>query len=487
MSAPVYTSWGDAESELPPLPSLPELGTPERDQFDAKQAAMVAGLLRAARMRPPLCPSRPGPGCFCSQCGGEGWRATADGWRCAQCSPMTAHDIPLVIAWFPTAFPKGPAYGDQELTTWGNFARGLLRRREGDKDGPNFVPARFNLEADGCHVRRLGANLAARTAVALDVETNKKTAEIPPPLSEAAARVRNEGWAAMIYTSHSYRPEAPRYRIVLPLSEEIDHELPAPEVIAASLGVDGVTDTSKYTPASLFYLPSAEPEERDHHHQTVTIEGDAIDAAWVREKAGVILAERQAEQDRIAAAARAEAEKRRQAKVAAGFDPDDSLIEKLRSHFDLAGVLLSHGYSHRKGKHRHPNSESGSYGADIKVLGGIERVFSHNATDPLHADNLPDWCGGVTALDVVDVVTILDFGGNRTKALAELAQRFGLTKAEERKKLAALIFRLIRRQESQEEIERQAVAGGERLGLNRAEVCRVAAWVASQAITREAA
>lgn len=489
MSALEHDPWDDAESELPPLPplpSLPEPGTPERERFDAKQNAMVTGLLRAARMRPPLCPSRPGAGCFCSQCGGEGWRQAGDGWRCAQCSPMTAHDIPLVIAWFPTAFPKGPAYGDQQLTTWGNFARGLLRRREGDKDGPNFVPARFNLEADGRHVRRLGANLAARTAVALDVETNKVTGEIPLRFNQTVERIRNRGWAAVVYTSHSHRPEAPRYRIVVPLTEEIDHELPAPEIVADQLGVAGVLDRSKITPASLFYLPSTASEELDHH-ETVTIDGDAIDAAWMRQTAGALLAQRQAEQDRIAALARAEAAARREAKIAAGFDPDDSLIEKLRSRFDLAGVLLSHDYSHRKGKYRHPNSESGSYGADIKILGGIERVFSHNATDPLHAENLPDWCGGVTALDVIDVVTILDFGGNRTKALAELAQRFGLTKAEERKKLAALLFRLIRKQATQEQIESAAFAEGGRLGLSRAEVRRVAAWVADQAITREAA
>ena len=50
-------------------------------------------------------------------------------------------------------------------------------RREGEKDGPNFVPPRFTLEPDGRHVRRLKRNLIARTAVALDCETNKKTGE----------------------------------------------------------------------------------------------------------------------------------------------------------------------------------------------------------------------------------------------------------------------------------------------------------------------
>jgi hypothetical protein len=71
----------------PELPPLPEPGTPERGRFDAEQARMVAGLLRVARMRPALCPARPFAGCFCGQCGAQGWRRSAGGWRCTGCSP----------------------------------------------------------------------------------------------------------------------------------------------------------------------------------------------------------------------------------------------------------------------------------------------------------------------------------------------------------------------------------------------------------------
>jgi hypothetical protein len=401
---------------------------------------------------------------------------------------MSALNVPLTISLFSTAFPTGPAYGDSERTTWGAFADVFWWRREGGKDGPNFVPARFTPEPDGRHVRRLGVNLVARTAVALDCETHKITGEIPPAPADVAERIRNRGWAAAVYTSHSHRPAAPRYRVLLPLSEEIDHELPAPEVIATTLGVDRVTDTSKYTAASLFYLPSTESAELDHH-ETITTDGAAIDAAWMREAACSILAERQAEQNRIAAVARAEAERRRQAKIAAGLDPDDSLIEKLRRHFDLEEVLLSHGYEKRTGrsgnKFRHPSSQSESYGANIKIFAGIERVFSHNAGDPLHRDNLPSWCS-VTALDAIDATIILDFGGDRTKALAAFAERFGLNKAEQQKAVAALLFRMIRQQATQKAIEVAAYEKGERLGLSHVEIRRVAVWVASQ-LLREAA
>jgi hypothetical protein len=393
---------------------------------------------------------------------------------------VTARDtakLPLTISWFPTAMPDGrPAIGDPECMTWGAFCGAFWWRREGEKDGSCFAVARFSPEPDGRRVRRLKRNLVARTAIALDIEANKDTGEAAPPLSAVVAKIEGQGWAAAAYTSHNHQPSAPRYRIVLPLSEEVAHDLPAVEVIADCLGVRGVLDRSKVGAASLFYCPSA-PCGCPEHHELVTIDGNPIDAAWMRDRAGAILAERQAEADRIAAEANAEAAARREAKLAAGFDPDDSLIEKLRSRFDLDDVLRSHGYDKAGTKYRHANSMSGSYGADIKTFGGIERVFSHNGTDPLHASNLPAWCGGVTALDAFDVVAILDFAGDRDKALRELAGRFNLTKAAERKAIAALIFRMIRDQAPQEEIEAAAYAEGDRLALSRDEICRVAVWV----------
>jgi hypothetical protein len=394
--------------------------------------------------------------------------------------------LPLTISWFETAIPDRPAIGDPERTTWGEFASVFWWRREGEKDGPNFIPSRFAFETDGRHVRRLKRNVLARTAIALDCETNKETGEVPPGFADVVKRVEAKNMAAVVYTSHNHGPGNARFRAVFPLSAEIAPDLPAPEIVAEDLGVLGVLDMSKVHAASLFYLPSS-PYDRLDQHQTVTVPGAPIDAAWMTERAGALLAARQAEADRIAAEAHAEAAARREAKIAAGFNPDDSLIEKLRSRFDLGGVLLAHGYDKAGTKYRHANSSSGSFGADIKIFGGIDRVFSHNGTDPLHASNLPAWCGGVTALDAFDVVTILDFGGDRKKALRALAERFNLTKAAERKALAALIGRMISRRATQQETEKAAYAEGERLGMSRAEVCRVAAWVVEQRVMRSAA
>jgi hypothetical protein len=51
-----------------------------------------------------------------------------------------ADGLLLTVAWFETAMPDGPAYGDPETTTWGNFASIFSgSRREGNKDGQGLT------------------------------------------------------------------------------------------------------------------------------------------------------------------------------------------------------------------------------------------------------------------------------------------------------------------------------------------------------------
>jgi hypothetical protein len=390
--------------------------------------------------------------------------------------------LALTVAWFPTAMPQGPAIGDPEHITWKNFCDVLWFRRHGPKDGPGFCAARFKLEDDGRHVRRLKANVLARTAIAMDIELNKNTGEIPPSLEEIAKRFASRGWSAALWTSHNHRPlNDIRYRVVLPLMQEIDHELPSVEIIAADLGLAGVLDRSKLGAASYFYLPSCSGDDTADVHQEIIAPGAAIDAHWLTIRAKELQATRDAEADRAAAEAQAKAVARRAEMLAAGFDPDQSLIEQIRPHLgELDQILRDHGYDQRGygnvATYRHPDSQSGSFGATVKTFAGIERVYSHNAGDPLHAANLPSWCT-VSAIDAFDAVAILDFGGDRKRALRELSERFGLSKREENRAVARLIHQLIRSQASQETIETCAYAEGARLGLSRDEVIRVAVWI----------
>jgi hypothetical protein len=79
-------------------PSLPPVGSPEREAADRRQAEAIAGLLAAALSRPPGWSdvrSVPPPGAWCSCCGrarrkgGQWWREAVapTGWRCATCHP----------------------------------------------------------------------------------------------------------------------------------------------------------------------------------------------------------------------------------------------------------------------------------------------------------------------------------------------------------------------------------------------------------------
>ncbi len=331
----------------------------------------------------------------------------------------------FMVSKFPTAMPAAEqALGVMDPMTWLGLKDLLGKRREGGKDGPNIVLARFAPEPNGA-VHRLKEKVLARTAIALDCETDKKTGEVPPPVQEVVARLEAKGWTAALYTSHSHTDAAPRYRIVLPLTAEIPHELPAVEVIAHELELDGVLDRGKIGAASVFYLPSCVPGQQSNH-QTVAIDGLPIDAAWMTKNANRLLAEREAIQAERRAAVMVEAEKRRAARLKSGKKDSENLIASIRDHLDLEGELMKHGYAKRSGKFLYPGSESGIPGVHIMAGNdGVERVYSHHSGDPLAEGNLPAWCF-TKAVDAVDVVAILEFGGNQKKALHELATRFGI-------------------------------------------------------------
>ena len=346
--------------------------------------------------------------------GGTSWEAP----------PPQVADTPITVSIFPTAFPTGPAYGLMTHSTWGDLASLFLTRRTGKKDGRCFIPATFTKEPDG-RLRRLIANVSTRTAIALDCETNKLTGEVPPKFADVVDRIRNQSWCAAVYTSHSHTSAAPRYRIVLPLSEEIAPNLPVVELVAGHLGLFGVIDTSKLGPASLFYFPSCEPGSPEHHEAEL-VDGYPIHSAYIEECANELLVNREAEQAKARAEALEAAARRREERAKGGYDPDTSIVEQIRDRLDLAGELIAHGYKHVAGnRYLYPESETGIPGVYL-VTGrdAIERAYSHHSGDPLAAGNLPR--GYAKAVDAVDVVALLDHGGDFKAALRSLAKRFGL-------------------------------------------------------------
>lgn len=97
---------------------------------------------------------------------------------------------------------------------------------------------------------------------------------------------------------------------------------------------------------------------------------------------------------------------------------DVSIIEKAVAAYDLASLIEAKGYTRIGRAWLSPESSTGNPGVHIlRSPDGKERLYSHHgATDPLSNINHDGH-----ALDVVDVLVALDYGGDFKRAIAQLA------------------------------------------------------------------
>lgn len=84
------------------------------------------------------------------------------------------------------------------------------------------------------------------------------------------------GFTCAMYSTHKHRPEAPRYRILIPLDRNVspDEYEAIARRIAADLGIDCFDDTT-YQPSRLMYWPSY---SRDGEYLFDCIEGETLNA-----------------------------------------------------------------------------------------------------------------------------------------------------------------------------------------------------------------
>ena len=177
--------------------------------------------------------------------------------------------------------------------------------------GATSFPSASNVNSGNPRVvRRKAVNARTRTAITLDIEESKATGELPPAVGDIVHRLQALALASVAWTTHSHVPARPRYRVLVPLSAEIAPDLPAVEILARKLGVEGVIDRSKRGPASLFYIPSAACFDDLDHHEAHVVAGDAYDASLMEKEAGALWRSAKPEQDRIAAEAHAAAQVR---------------------------------------------------------------------------------------------------------------------------------------------------------------------------------
>ena len=132
------------------------------------------------------------------------------------------------------------------------------------KDVGGFVGGTIR---DGGH--RKADTVTARSLVTLDIDYGTaKTADL--------VRDMLDGTAWCLYSTHSHTPEAPRYRLVIPLSREVtpDEYIPVARRVADDIGID-LFDSSTYEPSRLMYWPSC---PSDGEYVFLTGEGAPLDA-----------------------------------------------------------------------------------------------------------------------------------------------------------------------------------------------------------------
>lgn len=276
-----------------------------------------------------------------------------------------------------------------------------------------FSQPKIRLEKDGKAIifgvltkpYRAAANVSAVTALGFDIECNKEDGSVPPPASEAAAMVSRTGTEAVIHTTFSHHPNAPRYRIIFPL----DKPLPPPDLKLALLVVAGAIggvshwiDRTCKDAARLFYLPSCPPDKAtlfEFYHVT----GDILSTDTLQ----VLIAHKKAtlEAKRAAKAQRLNAGGVRKINAKGG------VIQRFNATFPLDAILQSHGYERRGKRWLSPASSSGIAGVHAFEDG---RMFSH------HTDILGNQG---TLSDSFEAFALLEYGGDKssaTKAAARL-------------------------------------------------------------------
>jgi hypothetical protein len=322
--------------------------------------------------------------------------------------------------------------------------------REDKEKAPVLYPALFAEGASGL-CRHDKDSVSEITGITLDVETSKKTGEVPPSFEEIVAILdeKMKGKAYLLYTTHSHTLEFPRWRLFVPFNSPIklpliDHEASL-EVqkqqketralyflteqrirlrLAEQLGIsEDIIDFTKLNAYGASFLPSAAKQEDLEHHHLVVRDGDGIDPStrWAQ------YFEEEKEKSKLQKKA-AQSPSGPFTHIATG-PGTEGLIAELLSHLpSIEALLIENGYQRMSDRFLAPGSGSGLPGVVIlDGPDGRERLYSHHGpnSDPLSATD-----NGGHALDALDIITILRFGRDRNKALSTLGNQYGINRLD---------------------------------------------------------
>lgn len=135
------------------------------------------------------------------------------------------------------------------------------------KDVGGFVPAVFNCDTG----RRQEKDLVSRTMIALDIESADK-ATVTTDIFDKLDTIKYE---CFYHTTHGHTPEAPRIRLLFPMSESVTNNeyRHVSRRLAQNLKLVRITDEASYKPNQLMFWSSvcSDGEFRSNH-----IEGNIL-------------------------------------------------------------------------------------------------------------------------------------------------------------------------------------------------------------------
>ncbi|MEL5848240.1 MAG: hypothetical protein U7M05_02610 [Candidatus Igneacidithiobacillus chanchocoensis] len=296
--------------------------------------------------------------------------------------------------------------------TWAQFADRLQHpvvRLQ--KDGVALIFAVFDTPS------RKDEAVTACTALAFDIEQGHEPGS-PLPLDPESLhnRLRDMRVAHVIWTTFSHVPEAPRYRLVVPVSEPF---APAylPDLlglVADRLGIAEIIDRKCTNPARLMFAPAVHPDRTEDYLAFSYLHVSALDVGdLVAEVLDLREQRQQEQQDRLQELRERQAA--RLARRASGEQRQDvlRLIQQFNVGTTIEAELEQAGYQRRGKRWVAPTSHSGIPGVSILTKTAAGKAWSFHEGDPL-ADGRPH--------DAWDVRVAYQFNGDRKAAVRALLE-----------------------------------------------------------------
>lgn len=234
----------------------------------------------------------------------------------------------------------------------------------------------------------------------------------------------------LAYTTTTHqRPDkhsvvANRWRVVIPLAAPVDAKQyqQLAQGIARRLG----TDAAQARTQQVFFAPNKADETAPYEFIDCTtqpfLNADDRQHPFV---VNAIAGWQEIQRDKAAKAQSAKAKPRKPMDATQG-----SIIERVIQSHSLRDVLESNGYKRDGGDYLSPTSSSGNAGVHILERDGKEVCYSHHGeSDPLSAMN-----NNGHALDVFDVLVILEYQGNTSAAVRALANQLDMEGQKERQR-----------------------------------------------------